>query len=70
MTTEKNTAANKGLAKKRVQCLNEVLCFYSSSVLADSIVIRNPSITKFQNLCCKGGATVLIFGVSIIKTLL
>jgi len=39
----KNLAAyNKRLAKKRVQCLNEVLCFVSSSVLADSLVLRNP----------------------------
>ena len=27
--------------KKRVQCLNEALCFVSSSVLADILVLRN-----------------------------
>lgn len=32
---------NRRLAKKRVQCLNEALCFVSSSVLADSLVLRN-----------------------------
>lgn len=35
-------ATNSRLAKKRVQCLNEALCFASSSVLADSLVLRNP----------------------------
>ncbi len=34
-------APNRRLAKKRVQCLNEALCFVSSSVLADSFVLRN-----------------------------
>ncbi len=32
---------NRRLAKKRVQWLNEALCFVSSSVLADSLVLRN-----------------------------
>jgi len=34
------------LAKKRVQCLNEALCFVSSSVLADSLVLRNPLLRQ------------------------
>ena len=38
--------ANKRLAKKRVQCLNEALCFVSSSVLADSLVLRNPLLRQ------------------------
>ena len=33
---------NRRLAKKRVHCLNEALCFVSSSVLADSLVLRTP----------------------------
>gem|GEM_PF-3408440 len=33
------TDGNRRLAKKRVQCLNEVLRFVSSSVLADSLVL-------------------------------
>ena len=33
---------NSHLAKKRVHCLIEALCFVSSSVLADSLVLRNP----------------------------
>ncbi len=32
---------NRRLAKKRVQCINEVLCFISSSVVADSLALRN-----------------------------
>ena len=40
LTQERITTANKRLAKKRVQCLNEALCFYSSSVLVDSEVLR------------------------------
>ena len=32
---------NTGLAKVAVQWLNEALCFVSSSVLADSLALRN-----------------------------
>jgi len=39
-------AGNRRLAKKRVQCLNEVLYFVSSSVLADSLVLRNPLLRQ------------------------
>lgn len=38
--------ANRRLAKKIVQCLNEALCFASSSVLADSLALRNPLISQ------------------------
>lgn len=38
--------ANRRLAKKRVQCLNEVLCFVSSSVLTESLVLRNPLLRQ------------------------
>jgi hypothetical protein len=37
---------NRRLAKKRVQCLSEALCFVSSSVLADSLVLRNPLLRQ------------------------
>ena len=37
---------NRRLAKKRVHCLNEVLCFVSSSVLADGLVLRNPLLRQ------------------------
>jgi len=46
MINERKAAANRRLAKKRVQCLNEVLCFVSSSVLADSFVLRNPLLRQ------------------------
>ncbi len=42
----RKAAYNRRLAKKRVQCLNEALCFVSSSVLADSLVLRNPPERK------------------------
>ena len=37
----KSTGANRRLAKKRVQWLNEALCFVSSFVVADSFRLRN-----------------------------
>ena len=46
---EKNTTANRRLAKKRVLCLNEALCFVSSSMLADSLVLRNPLLRQAPN---------------------
>jgi len=46
--------ANRRLAKKRVQYLNEALCFVSSSVLADSLVLRNPLLRQAPNRCTKG----------------
>ena len=45
-TDIKKTSANRRLAKKRVQCLNEALCFVSSSLLADSLVLRNPLLRQ------------------------
>jgi hypothetical protein len=43
---KKLTAHNRRLAKKRVQWLIEALCFYSSSVLADSLELRNPLLRQ------------------------
>jgi hypothetical protein len=37
MTTKEQRTANRHLVKKGVQCLNEALCFVSSSVLAESL---------------------------------
>jgi hypothetical protein len=45
-TRDRTTGYNRRLAKKRVQCLNEVLCFVSSSVLTDSLVLRNPLLRQ------------------------
>jgi hypothetical protein len=56
--TEK-TAYNRRLAKKRVQCLIEALCFVSSSVLADSLELRNPLLRQApKTLCVSLKATV------------
>jgi len=44
--TEEKAAGNRRLAKKRVQCLYEVLCFVSSAVLTDSFVLRNPLLRQ------------------------
>ena len=44
--TTRTTGYNKRLAKKRVQWLYEALCFVSSSVLADSLVLRNPLLRQ------------------------
>jgi len=46
---EITTGANRRLAKKRVQWLNEVLCFVSSSVLADSSVLTDASVSTSRN---------------------
>jgi hypothetical protein len=46
MTTERIAVHNRRLAKKRVQCLNEALCFESSSVLADSLALRKPLLRQ------------------------
>lgn len=37
---------NSGFKKLAVQWLNEALCFVSSSVLADSLVLRNRQLLK------------------------
>jgi len=42
----RKAAYNRRLAKKRVQCLNEALRFVSSSVLADSLMLRNPLLRQ------------------------
>lgn len=41
MINERRAAANTGFASGGVMCKLEALCFYSSSVLVDSFVLRN-----------------------------
>ena len=41
MTTEGSPAGNSTYKKLAVQWLNETLCFELSSVVADSLVLRN-----------------------------
>jgi len=45
-TEEIKTAYNRTYKKLAVQWLNEALCFVSSSVLADSLVLRNPLLRQ------------------------
>jgi len=37
-------AGSRCLAKKRIRCLNEALCFVSSFVVADSFHLRNRQV--------------------------
>jgi hypothetical protein len=50
-TKDKARRHNRRLAKKRFQCLIEALCFVSSSVLADSLVLRNPLLRQAPKRC-------------------
>jgi len=45
----KRAAANSTYKKLAFQCLNEALCFVSSSVVANSFVLRNPPERKVRN---------------------
>ena len=45
-SNEESRTDNRRLAKKRVQWLNEVLCFVSSLALAESFVLRNPLLRQ------------------------
>jgi hypothetical protein len=45
----RTTGYNSTYKKLAVQCLNEALCFVSSSVLADSLVLRNPLLRQAPN---------------------
>ena len=46
LTRKKARTGNSGFKKLAVQWLNEALCFVSSSVLADSFVLRNRQLLK------------------------
>jgi hypothetical protein len=48
-TTEKTPACNSTYKKLAVQWLNEALCFVLSSVLADSLVLRNRQLLLAAN---------------------
>jgi len=41
LTVDRTPAGNSTYKKLAVQWLNEALCFVSSSVVADSLVLRN-----------------------------
>jgi hypothetical protein len=46
---QKQRTANSTYKKLAVQWLNEVLCFVSSSVVADSLVLRNRQLLVAAN---------------------
>ena len=55
----RKTATNTGFASGGVTCKLGALCFYSSSVLVDSLVLRNPPERKAQNVIGNRFATKL-----------
>jgi len=55
LTSDESLAAhNSGFKKLAVQWLNQHLFFVSSSVLADSFVLRNRQLLKPANRCVQG----------------
>jgi len=48
-TTERTPACNSAYKKLAVQWLNEALCFVSSFVVADSLVLRNRQLLVAAN---------------------
>ena len=53
MTTEGSPAGNSTYKKLAVQWLNETLCFELSSVVADSLVLRNRQLLVAAKRCMK-----------------
>lgn len=51
LNKDRKAATNRRLAKKRVQWLNEALCFVPSFVVADSLVLSNPARTQYPKRC-------------------
>jgi hypothetical protein len=49
MTTERKTTHNSTYKKMAVQWLKEALCFVSSSVVADSLRLRNRQLLVAAN---------------------
>ena len=47
--TQRSAAHNTGIASGGVPFNFETLCFYSSAVLVDSFVLRNPPERKARN---------------------
>jgi hypothetical protein len=48
---KRKAAYNSTYKKLAVQWLNEALCFVSSSVLADSLALRNPLLRQAPKRC-------------------
>ena len=49
LAQDKKLAANSTCKKLAVQWLNKALCFISSSVMVDSLVLRNPPLRQARN---------------------
>jgi hypothetical protein len=66
----RRAATNMGFASGGVTCKLGAMCFYSSSVLVDSFVLRNPPERKARKRCMPlkkqdmNKETVLIVGSS------
>ena len=64
MTREKEArTANSTYKKLAVQWLNEALCFVSSAVLADSLVLRNRQLLVAANRYLQPLGTVLTLNI-------
>ena len=50
---DRKTAGNTGFASGGVTCKLVALCFVSSVVLVDSLVLRNPPERKARNRCAR-----------------
>jgi hypothetical protein len=59
----RNTCGNKGFASGGVTYKLEALCFYSSLVLVDSFLLRNPPERKARNRCAKVFATLRLLHI-------
>jgi len=57
--------ANTGFASGGVTCKLGALCFYSSSVLADSFVLRNPPERKARKRCQQLGTNAMTTEISV-----
>ena len=59
MTIDKKAALNSTYPKLSVQWLNQALCFVSTSVLADSFVLRNPHESHAAQACADNFKTYI-----------
>jgi len=58
---DKTTGYNSTYKKLAAQWLNEALCFVSSAVLADSLVLRNPKLTPVrETLYASNGLSLIL----------
>jgi hypothetical protein len=58
MKADRKTSANSTYKKLAVQWLSEALCFVSSSVVADSLVLINPLLRQAPKRYIKAKTTI------------